>query len=519
MPVVEASGLEAGYLGEKPVFSGVDLSVEDGELLLLLGSTGAGKSTLLLGLAGAVPRLVPGYLRGRLRVAGLDPRLEGLAAMSRHLGLLLQDPEAQTVMFKVYEEVYFPLENLRCPPGEIPRLARETLRRVGLEKLWDSEVDTLSTGLKQRLALAAVLAPRPRLLLLDEPTAHIDPASAAEIYRVVADEKKGGASAIVVDHRVEYVEQHADRVLFMSGGELAEAPSLDALAERVGLDTILGSGVWVPPRLLSPRKVRPPPRWTGEGDVLVEASSLSLRLGGRRVLRDVSLRVRRGEIAVILGPNGAGKTSLLRVLAGVQDGWEGSVTVDGGPPAPSRAVYVTQIPEHQFVARTVLGEVEATYRILGYPPPEARRAAEELLERHGLGGLAGRSLYRLSQGQKRLVSLAAVEPLNRQVYLLDEPTFGLDMRYSLLVAREIEGLAARGKAVIVVTHDSWLPAILECRVYGLSGGRIVYEGGFAELLEEREAWPPLSFRPPPMLDEGGADALPEYRARIRGVMP
>ena len=517
MPVVEARGLTAGYLGENPVFSGLSFSLREGELLLLTGPTGAGKSTLLLGLAGAMPRLLPGYVEGSLAVAGLDPRVEGLARMSRVLGLLLQDPEAQTVMFKVYEEVYFPLENLLYPPSEIPRRAREALRLVGMEDAWSRDVDTLSTGMKQRLALAAVLAPRPRLLLLDEPTAHIDPASSARLYRVVGEEKGRGASAIVVEHRVEYVEDFADRVAFLSARGLAEAPSIDELARRVGVERLLQSGVWVPPRLLEPRPLKEPPRWNGPRDVLVDAEGLHLSLGGRPVLRGVDFKARRGEVVVVLGPNGAGKTTLLRVLAGVQEGWEGRVEVDGAPPEPGRAVYVTQIPEHQFVARTVLGEVEETYRVLGLPGPEAREKALRLLERHGLAGLAERSLYRLSQGQKRLVSLAAMEPLDRPVYLLDEPTFGLDMRYSLIVAREAEELAARGKAVVIVTHDSWLPAILDSRVYGLAEGRVVFEGGFEELLEDRRVWEALSFKPPRMLEEGGAEALPEYRARVRGA--
>jgi len=514
LPTVEARGLTAGYLGEPPVLRDITLELGEGELLLLLGPTGSGKSTLLLSLAGAVPRLIPGYVEGFLRVAGSDPRVEGLARMARRLGLLLQDPEAQTVMFKVYEEVYFPLENLKYPPGEIPLRARAALRLVGLEDAWQREVDSLSTGQKQRLALASTLAPGPGLLLLDEPTAHIDPASSEEVYRVVGSLKKSGVSAIVVEHRVEYVEEWADRVAFLADGRLEAAGSIDELAGRLGVGRLASAGVWVPPRLLKPASVERPrlrPR-----DPLVVAEGVSLEIEGRRILRGVDITARRGEVVAVIGPNGAGKTTLLRILAGVLGGWEGRVEVSGAPPEPGRAVYVTQVPDHQFVSRTVLGEVAASYIVQGYTRRRAEEEAMRVLEERGLAGLARRSLYRLSQGQKRLVSLIAMEPLDRPVYLLDEPTFGLDMRYSLLVAREVEGLAARGKAVILVTHDSWLPALLDCRVYGISEGRVVFEGGYRELLEDKDSWKRIGFKPPRMLEEDPG-MLEEYRARLWGA--
>ncbi|ABL77477.1 ABC transporter related [Thermofilum pendens Hrk 5] len=503
------------------VLKGVSFQLDRGECLLLLGPTGSGKSTLLLTLAGAIPQVIPASVSGELSVGGKNPVEEGLLGMAGKVGLLFQDPEAQVVMPTVFEEVAFPMENLLEPPERIVARVGELLDLVSLKRYARSEVDTLSTGLKQKLALASVLAMDPEVFLLDEPTAHIDPRTAKEIYALVKRLKDEGKTFILVEHRVEYVAGIADKVLYLEDGRGVLARSIGELVEKVGAEKLVDAGVWIPPEYL-PRKNPANPRTAGtpreNREPLVDVSSLEVRAGPEVILRDVSLRARRGEVTLVIGPNGSGKTTLLKAIAGLVRPSSGEVRVAGGRPSPRLVAFVAQIPDHQFTERTVVEEVAS---VLGGSRREERlRRARRVLEARGLGHLSDRVVYELSQGEKRLVSFVEMYMLDKPVYLLDEPTFGLDFKYSLTVARSIAELASSGKAVVVVTHDSWILPLLSPKVYGLSHGRIVFEGELPELLTKSDVWKYLNFEPPAPLKglaniEEARIAVQEYAERLR----
>jgi energy-coupling factor transport system ATP-binding protein len=521
-PIVLVHDLKVAYpLAKGYVLNEVSFEARRGEFVLVVGPTGSGKTTLLLALAGAIPSLIPARVEGLVKVAGRFPAEEGLAGLAGTVGVVFQDPESQYVMPTVIEEVYFPGENLALSPDEVERRARRALELVGLEEYSDRRVETLSTGLKQRLAIASALVLDPEVLLLDEPTAHIDMRTAREIYGILEELKREGKTVIVVEHRVELAEELADKVVYISGdGTSRVYPSIRDLVKEIGAEKLVAEGVWIPP------EYAPCARGTqlagavgSRSDLDVEVEGLTVRFGLITALSGMSLEVRRGELVAVLGPNGSGKTTLLKVLAGLVRRYSGRVSVAGGPPHPSKVAFVAQVPELQFTERTVVEELASALRSQGLREGEALRRARELLEARGLGELSDAIVYELSQGEKRLVSFLEMELLERKVYLLDEPTFGLDMKYSALVAAEIENLVKRGKTVVLVTHDSWLLFLLNPRVYGLSGGRVVFEGNLRELLARRNLWGELAFLPPryalKLLEElGPEEAVSEYSARL-----
>jgi len=485
------------------VLKGISFSLEEGEWLLVLGPTGSGKSTLLLTLNGIIPCFIPGELEGEVRVFGLDPAKVGVAEMARVAAIVLQDPEAQVIAFTVEEEVAFALENLLVPRDEGLRRVAEALRAVGLEGLRREAVDTLSMGQKQRLALASALALRPRLLILDEPTAHLDPASAMEFYKVLS-RLRGETTVIVVEHRVDYVWEFVDKVLLIENGVVKYFGDPEGLFNRISLPYLLKTGIWIPEVLASELVRREPGELGGPSppsSPAIMAKQVSYRYpGGREALRQVSITAEEGRVTCILGPNGSGKTTLLKLLAGILKPDHGYVLIYGQQPRPEKVAYVMQNPEHMFVARSVLEDVALSLKSAGYGEGEARRRAYSLLKEYNLEEYADRSPFELSQGEKRVLSLLLMAALNRRVILMDEPTFGLDRRYAGIVARELMKLARAGRTVVVATHDTWLVSAISDKVVVLREGRAVFEGGVVEFLSQPKLMTEASFSPPPLLE-------------------
>ena len=471
---VRASGWGWRHAGRRAwAIRGVDLDIDPGERVLLLGSSGAGKSTLLSGLAGVLGGEEDGHREGELLVGGVPAQ----QARGR-AGLVLQDPDSQVILSRVGDDVAFGCENLGVPQSEIWPRVREALDAVGLEVPLDTPTSRLSGGQKQRLALAGVLAMRPGLLLLDEPTANLDPAGVAEVRDAVQRVlDRTGATLVVVEHRVAAWRSVADRVVVLGEeGLVADGPAERVLSER-GAE-LAGSGVWVPghpPRV----PIRHP---DSGGAVLLSAEQLSV--GRRAAVRSgVEFDVGAGAALAIEGPNGAGKSTLALTLGGLLRPVAGRVRAHpflahgaGDDPLrwssrelSSRIGSVFQVPEHQFLARTVREELVLGPVANRVDPAEGRRRADELLERLRLTALAEASPFSLSGGQKRRLSVATALASRPRLLLLDEPTFGQDARTWAELVVLLGELLDDGVGVVAATHDAELVDALGARRLVLSG--------------------------------------------------
>jgi energy-coupling factor transporter ATP-binding protein EcfA2 len=490
---------------------GVDLEVAPGERVLLLGPSGSGKSTLLSGLAGLLDpgehdpwAHGPGGDRdggadegagdeeGALLVDGVPARVarqQGVTAGRARTGLLLQDPVAQTVLARCGDDVAFGLENHAVPSGEIWPRVEASLSAVAFPYGLAHPTSALSGGERQRLALAGVLALRPGLLLLDEPSAMLDDDGARVLRQQVAAVLAAtGATCVLVEHRLEGWLDLVDRVVVLgaAGGVVADGRPERVFAEHGA--SLAAAGVWVPGRAPQPGQGEALPAGTAPREDLLLASELAVtrtaraRAGLPPVLTDVDLALSAGAATCLVGPNGSGKSTLALTLAGLAVPAGGSLTATPALAAGLRETRphrwrardlvdrigtVFQEPEHQFVAPTVAAELAVGPRHAGVQEPEVDRRVEELLARLRLEHLARANPYTLSGGEQRRLSVAGVLAARPRVLVLDEPTFGQDARTWAELVALLRELVAAGTAVVAATHDAALVDALGAHVHRL----------------------------------------------------
>ena len=442
----------------------IDLTVDAGERVLLLGASGSGKSTLLAALAGVLGGDDDGDDAGTLTVDGRDPR-----AARGSAGLVLQDPESQVIMSRIGDDVAFGCENLGVPREQLWMRVRDALDLVGLSLPLEHSTEALSGGQKQRLALAGALAMRPGLLLLDEPTANIDPDGVRDVRDAVAAVLAGtGSTAVIVEHRVEAWLDVVDRIVVLGadGGIVADGDPRSVLGAQGA--ALAAAGVWVPghePRIA--RRPGPTAR-----PALLTAESLTLaRVPGHPLAatatRPLNLTVSAGEALALTGPNGSGKTTLALTLGGLLAPAAGEIFASqtlaeglGAQPIRwrsrelvSRIGSVFQAPEHQFLAPTVRDELELGPRTLKLSAAEVSARTDDLLARLGLEAIAAANPFTLSGGQKRRLSVGAVLATRPRMLVLDEPTFGQDALTWAALVELLEQLRSEGTAVVAATHD------------------------------------------------------------------
>ena len=465
--------------------SGVDLDIAPGERVLVLGPSGSGKSTLMGGLAGLLGGAEEGEASGSLTVDGVAP-----ADARGRVGLLMQDPEAQVVLARVGDDVAFGMENVGVPREEIWPRVKEALSAVGLDVPLDHSTTELSGGQKQRLAMASILAMGPGLLLLDEPTANLDPSGVAEVRDVVASVvEHTGATLVVVEHRVDVWASLVDRVIVVADGRLAADGPLRQVLEEQG-EALRERGIWLPGGDVA-AEVGPAPESapaSGEAAPIARVTDLTIGYDQDAPVRSgINLTLERGVSTCIVGANGAGKSTFALTLAGLLKPIAGTVEVEtsdgthGDPHTWSskrmlgRISMVFQEPEYQFLASTVAEELAIGPRAAGMSEEEIMPLVEEHMEALGLATLARANPMTLSGGEKRRLSVATALVSAPELLILDEPTFGQDRGTWLGLVRLLRAALARGVTLVSITHDPAFVAAMGQRVVDL--GSLGSRGG------------------------------------------
>ena len=516
--MIEFEQVSVRYDGaSRPTLSGIDLTIDEGELCLVVGRTGSGKSTFLKTINGLVPHFTGGTLHGRVRVGGRDTATHPPRELADLVGVVGQDPRAGFVTDIVEEELAYGMESIGLAPDVMRRRVEETLDLLGLVELRNRPLDQLSGGQRQRVAIGSVLTAHPSVLVLDEPTSALDPPAAEEVLaalqRLVHDL---GITVVLAEHRLERVVQYADRVIHLPGdgapievGAPAHIFATTPIAPPVvELGRLAG---WSPlpltirdarrqvGRLRTQLEDRPPPappalRALDAGaSVQARLRAAQVRFGGTVALRDIDLALPSGEILALMGRNGAGKSTLRPVLTGLVGLDSGEVLLGGTDPTslrPSalirRVGLVPQDPADLLYADTIAAECAASDR--DSDQPAGRTAA--LLERLVPGLDPATHPRDLSEGPRLGLVLALVLSADPPLLLLDEPTRGLDYAAKRRLVAILRELADDGRAIVLATHDVELAAAVATRTIVIADGEIVVDGPTSDVVVGSPAFAP-----------------------------
>ena len=461
--------------GQEGSVHDISLHIRRGECVLLCGASGCGKTTLTRMISGLIPHFFPGELLGAVQVAGLDPARTDVAELSDLVGTVFQNPRTQFFNTDTDSELVFGLENRSMPREQMKTRLMELTKELHLEDLRGRSIFALSGGEKQKIAFSSVYASAPEILVLDEPSSNLDAAAVCELTGLIARAKEAGKTIVIAEHRLVYLMELADRVIFMRGGQIERDLTMEAFRALPATE-IEAMGLRC--RDLSEATFREPVIHLSGSSLTVDR--LSVQLGRQEVLKDLSFSALGGEIIAIAGANGAGKTTLARALCGLQKEASGNISINGNSlPLKKRrqcSYMVMQDVGHQLFTDSVLEECR-----LGIQSPDEAQidSALNLLE---LELYKDRHPLSLSGGQKQRLAVAVSLICDRELLIFDEPTSGLDLASMKEVGMLAQELSRRGKILLIITHDVEFMKNICSRILLLSDGRIV-----ADLTgEERE---------------------------------
>ncbi|ALC82631.1 MULTISPECIES: ABC transporter ATP-binding protein [Bacillus] len=463
---------------ESLLFKDFSLSFRKGEKVLLLGPSGSGKSTLLQVLTGLIPNSVEVPMKAKE------------VTVPDSWGFLFQDPDTQFCMPYVDEELAFVLENLQIPREQMQRLMKHYLQQVGLHfDNLHTNIQTLSGGMKQRLAIASVLALEPDVLFLDEPTAMLDPEGTKEVWQTIKEvgEEK---TVIIVEHKIEEIVNFVDRVILLSdqGTIIADGSKEEVFAEFK--DVLIEQGIWYPNvwnDYIESRRKLAPKQSINQEKTAISLSAFAGFRGKEKKIDVGQANVYLGEWIAVLGKNGAGKSTLLHALMDLIK-TKGSYTIFDRDHKKIKTLtddvtFVFQNPEFQFVTNSVYEEVAYTLRLEKWSEERISARVDELLESFRLKDHKQNHPYQLSMGQKRRLSVAAAIVKEQPILLLDEPTFGQDAKNTFAILEQLEALRESGTTIVMVTHDMNIVEHFASRAWLIENGKLIEDDLTAEKIE------------------------------------
>jgi len=535
--VVNVENLTFAYPDGNQVLKNINLQLQRGVVLAIMGANGAGKTTLCHHLTGIIPHVYPGTTNGKATVAGMNVYEHPIYELAQKVGFVTQDPEGQLINPDVLMEVAFGPENIGLPRDEIRKRADWALEAVGLKGLESRSPSELSGGQKQRLALGAVLTMLPEVLVLDEPTSQLDPLGASEVFEVLLDLKKRyGITTILTTHAAEEVPKYADRVIVLSKGEViadgiprdvfkqvdlldksgVETPQLAMLGHKIAPDQpawlTVEEGKKQIAQLIEQKKLAPRPisheAYVTSSDVAIECADLTFTYPGPTpvtALRNVNLKIHKGEMVGIIGQNGSGKTTLVKQFLKVLKPTKGKVLLKGkdirefttGSLATSIGL-VLQNPDEQLFTISCQEEVEFGLRNLKLPEDEIKRRSDEALSYVDLLNQKDTFPFRLSFGDRRSLSVAAVLAMQPEIMILDEPTTAQDYLGRHRIARLAKKLNETGHTVIMISHDMNLITQYAKRTIAMCQGEVLLDGPTADVFSQVDTLKKTFIRPPPI---------------------
>lgn len=494
----------------KTIFEDLSFTVNEGELVLVMGATGSGKSSLLRLINGLIPHHTGGILAGDISVNGFSTREVKPGGLAHFIGIVGQNPINGFVTDKVEEELAFGMEALNLPPDVMRKRVEEVLDLLSLAHLRNRSITTLSGGEQQRVAIGSALVMHPKVLVLDEPTSALDPIAAEEVlsilHRLVHDL---GLTVVISEHKLERVIQFADRILYIKGDGQAEigkpevilqtsaiAPPIVHLARAMDLPAIPLTVRDMRRVTEAIRKAAVTPNPQSEREFhseLVSVRAISLFYGDTKALGKVALSIGEGEIVAIMGRNGAGKSTLLKCIAGILKPTQGGVSVLGNAPSTFhgkerriRIGFIPQEPSDILYNQSVLAECRTADR-----DNEIESGTTYELLKSLLPGISPQTHPRdLSEGQRLALALSVVLSANPKIVILDEPTRGLDYSAKNSLVTTIKAIASRKCAVLLATHDVELVAEVATRVVFIAEGEIVADGNTLDVLLSSPAFAP-----------------------------
>ena len=506
-PIVEVEGLTFRYRrATEPAIRDVSLTVSAGEVVLVAGPSGCGKSTLIRAINGLIPHAYSGDLTGTVRVDGQSTSELKLRDLARTIGTVLQDPAKQIVGAMVESELAFGPENMGTPREEIRERIREVAEQAGIQKLLGRETSALSGGERQLLAVAGILMLRPRVFVVDEPLANLDPATAERLLTLLRTLADQGSAIVIVEHRVEEcLDLRPDRVLYLEAGVTRYLGEVNGFLDIADPESVKLPFEVVVDRVAAglpdeePRATTLAERGTtsNEGTARLEFQGVTAALGGHEILHGVDARFGPRETVAVLGPNGSGKTTMFRTAMRLLQVTGGAVLVDGASIADKRTTdlvetfgYVFQSPSQMLFNRTVVDELLFGPRTLGHDEATFDELIDDVLRRTSLADLEDireRPPLAMSFGQQKRLALAIALALRPSTLILDEPSAGQDHRTAQIFMREVTAIPGL-ESLYFVTHDVDLALTHADRILLFRDGRVIADGSPMEVIADTARW-------------------------------
>ena len=541
MGIIEVRDLRYSYPNAaSPALRGIDLTIDKGEFVLLTGPSGCGKTTFCRTLNGLIPHFYNGEMDGEVLVSGLNVREHPTYKLAQHVGLIFQNPDNQIFALTVEKDVAFGLENQGVPKEKMREEISWALETAGIDHIKDRATHEMSGGQKQRLAIASILAMKPKVLVLDEPTSFLDPLGAERIFSVLDTlNREYEMTILLIEHRVDLATQYADRVIVFSEGGITnqgtpeevftnEATRLagvsiprvielnDRLKSRgISLDKVPLNPTMLVEQLQGRIKSLGRAGRAVDTDLehyaveqyvtpIIEVEGVSFSYPGvDKALDDVSLTIHKGEFVAIMGENGAGKTTLVKHLNGLLRPQEGRITIEGSDIADMsvanlarRVGLVFQNPDDQLFSEDVEEEISFALRNFGFESDVIEKRVDWALNLLDLERYRKSSPFILSGGERKRVALSSVLAWDPEIVVLDEPTIGQDYAQKERLRHFLMQLRTQGKTTIIVTHDVEFVADCKPRIVLMANGKVIADGPIKKIMTDSESMAHASVSPP-----------------------